>query len=174
MMYVGQVIKGLRWISEIQRWTTAVAIGLGLVTVGWVIALLFGLTAVTLAPGEVIIAFYDAVQERRFDEATEFLSNAAREELAALSTEEYDALMVELTHDFTSTELNFIGVQNFGKYAVAGVLQDLPPHTVDLRVEVLVKEGRHWRIEWPLGVANWFESVERFDPAARFTAPPRD
>ena len=171
MSYVGRVVDGVRWISAIHRWTTAVAIGLGLLTVGWVIAVLFGVTAISVSPGEVIIAFYDAVQERRFDDATEFLSDAAKAELAMLPPDEFDALMRELTHDFTSSELEFLGVQDFGRNAVAGVLQDMPDGTVDLRVEVLVKEGRHWRIEWPLGVANWTESVERFDPAAQFRSP---
>ncbi len=171
MMYVGRLVDGVRWISAIHRWTTAVAIGLGLLTVGWIAAVLLGITAVSLSPGEVIIAFYEAVQERRFDEATEFLSDAARVELAALSPEEHDTLMRELTHDFTSTELDFLGVQNFGQHAVAGVLQDVEAGSFDLRVEVLVKEGRHWRIEWPLGVADWFDSVARFDPAARFRTP---
>jgi hypothetical protein len=174
MMYVWRLVDGLRWISQVQRWTSTVLVGLGLLTVGWVLAVLFGITTISRSPGEVIIAFYDAVQERRFDEATEFLSNAAQAELAALSPEEYDALMRDLTHNFTSTELEFLGVQNFGKVAVSGVLQDQPPHTYDLRVEVLVKEGRHWRIEWPLGVANWLESVQRFDAAAKFRTPRSD
>jgi hypothetical protein len=165
MAYLSWLMAVVRWISPVQRWTTAVAAGLGLLTTGWVIAVLFGVTTVSVSPGEVIIEFYDAIQERRFEDATEFLSDAARAELAALSPSEFDKLMSELSHDFTSTELDFLGVQNFGRNAVAGVLQDIPGGTLELRVEVLVKEGRHWRIEWPLGVANWMESVERLDPA---------
>ncbi|MDA1190013.1 MAG: hypothetical protein O2854_10135 [Chloroflexi bacterium] len=171
MKYLERLMNGVRWITPIERWTAGVAVGLGVLTVGWIIAVLFGLTSISLSPGEVVIAFYDAVQERRFDDATEFLSDAAKTELAALSVDEYDTLMRDLTHDFTSSELDFLGVQNFGRNAVAGVLQDMQPDTVELRVEVLVKEGRHWRIEWPLGVANWTESVDRFDPAARFRSP---
>ena len=174
MMYVGQLLKGLRWISEVQRWTVAVAGGLAILTIGWVIAVFLGITTISQSPGEVVIAFYDAVQERRFDDAMEYLSEAAKTELAALSISEYDELMGELSHNFESTELDYLGVQNFGKTAVTGVLQDVPPDEYDLRVEVLVKEGRYWRIEWPLGVADWFESIEQYDPAARFRTPRKE
>ena len=168
MRYARRLVDGVRWISAIQRWTTAVALALGVGTVGWVLAVLLGITSVSHAPGQVVILFYEAVQERRFDDATEHLSVDAKAKLAALAPDDYDTLMRELSHDFTSSDLEPLGVQNFGQVAVAGVLQDQPPDRFDLRVEILVKEGRYWRIEWPLGNANWMEAIDRFDPTLRF------
>ena len=55
----------------------------------------------------------------------------------------------------------------FGNAAVATAVLHLPGDEEYLVVEVLVKRGGRWSVQWPLGVITLREAMDRYDPAAR-------
>lgn len=164
MTLLRQLWNGIRWFAPIQRWTTAVTIAFFGGTLLWFIALGLGITNVALAPGEVVVAMYQAAQDGQPDEVRNYLTNDAQNQFDLLTADEEAALMGMLSHESTTTTLTALGVRNYGKNSVTGLIQDMSNGQSDLRIEVLKREGRHWRVEWPVGVADWFESVRRFDP----------
>jgi len=159
-----RLVDGIRWLAPVHRWTTAVTVLFFAGLLAWLIAIGLGLTSARQAPGEVVLAAYEAAQERRADDFGELLDRRGRAEFARLSPTEIEALFDRLTFDGTTTTFTFLGLRNYGKSAVAGVLQETTTREAHVRVEVLLQEGRFWRIEWPIGEAEWVESVLRFDP----------
>jgi len=123
-----------------------------------------GLTNVAMAPSEVVVAMYQAAQDNDPAEVRRLLSDDAKEQFDLLSPTAEAELLDMLSNGGTTTVLTSLGVRNYGKHSVTGLIQEMTNGLSDLRVEVLVREGRFWRVEWPLGVADWFESVRRFDP----------
>lgn len=164
MAYLHRLIDGIKWLAPIHRWTAAVAIAFFAVTAIWAIAVGLGLTEIRKAPSEVIVAAYEAAQEGRVDDFADLLDRRGQDEFALFSPEEINALFSRLTYGGTTTEFSFLGLRNYGKSAVAGLLQETTEPAAYVRVEVLFKEGRFWKIEWPLGESEWVESILRFDP----------
>jgi hypothetical protein len=164
MIRLKQVWAGIRWFAPIHRWTGAVTVAFIGVTLLWIMALGLGLTELAKAPGEVVNAMYQAAQDERPDEVRSYLTKDAKKQFDLLTPDEETALMGLLSAGSTTIALNPLGVRNYGKSAVTGLIQDMSDGQSDLRIEVLAREGRHWRVEWPVGVADWFESVRRFDP----------
>ena len=164
MSLLKKLCSGLRWFAPIHRWTAAVTIALAGGTFFGVVAVGLGLTDVARAPSEVVVAMYQAAQDGQPEVVRKFLSDDARERFDRLPPEDETALINLLSKDSTTVALTSIGVRNYGKNAVTGLIQDMSSGLSDLRVEVLAREGRYWRVEWPVGVAEFSESVQRFDP----------
>jgi hypothetical protein len=164
LIYVRKVINGIMWLTPIHRWTSAVTIAFLAGTALWAIAVGLGLTTVSLGPSEAMLAAYEAAQERRVDDFGDYLDKTGRVAFAQFSPEETEALFDRLTYDGTTTMFSVLGLRNYGKSAVAGILQETTEPAAYVRVEVLHREGRFWRIEWPIGESKWVESVKRFDP----------
>ena len=159
-----RLIDGIKWLAPIHRWTSVVTIAFFSLTVAYVIAIGLGITTVRQAPGEALVAIYEAAQDRRLDDFQELLDYNGKAEFAKLTPAEAEAVLSELTNDFTTINVSFLGIKNYGHNAVAGVLRELDVGYATTSVEVLVKEGRFWHVEWPLGVARWNPSNKRFDP----------
>ncbi len=174
MTLLKRIWNGVRWFAPIQRWTTAVTIAFFGGTLLWFVALGLGLTNVALAPGEVVVAMYQAAQDGQPEEVRNYLSTDAKKQFDLLTAEEEAALMDMLSRGSTTISLQALGVRNYGKNAVTGLIQDMSNGQSDLRIEVLKREGRYWRVEWPVGVADWFESVRRFDPYFELFTPSTD
>lgn len=166
--------NGIRWFVPIHRWTTAITLVLFAGTLFWVIGLGLGLTHTARAPGEVAVAMYQAAQDGNHNEVRKYLSANAKEQFDLLTPSEVSGLLNLLSRDSTTTVLSSLGVRNFGRSAVTGFIQEMSDGLSELRVEVLVREGRFWRVEWPIGVADWFESVRRFDPYYEMGNTPYD
>jgi hypothetical protein len=165
---------GIRWFAPIQRWTTAVTIAFFGGALLWFIALGLGLTNLALAPGEVVVVMYQAAQDGQPEEVRNYLTKDAKKQFDQLTADEEAALMDMLSHGSTTIALQALGLRNYGKNSVTGLIQDMSNGQSDLRVEVLAREGRHWRVEWPIGVADWFEAVRRFDPYYELFTPTTD
>jgi hypothetical protein len=135
-------------------------------TVFWTIAVGLGLTDIAKAPGDVVIAMYQAAQDSNPEEVRKYLTNEGKKQFDLLTSDEESALLSMLSRDSMTVLLSALGVRNYGRSAVTGLMQDMSNSQSDLRVEVLEREGRFWRVEWPIGVADWHDSVRRFDPLA--------
>ncbi len=156
--------NGFRWFAPIHRWTTAATLMFFAGTLLWVVALGFGLTNIARAPGEVVILMYQAAQDGQSREVRKYLSDDAKEHFDRLSPDAESALLNQLSRDSSTKLLTALGVRNYGRNAVTGLIQEMTSGQSDLRIEILVRQGRFWRVEWPIGVASWVESVKRFDP----------
>lgn len=161
-----QVWRCIRWFAPIQRWTSAVTVAFFAGTVFWTVAVGLGLTGIAKAPGDVVVAMYQAAQDGEPEEVRKYLTSEGKKQFDLLTPDEELALLGVLSRDSTTVLLTALGVRNYGKSAVTGLLQGMSDSQTDLRIEVLEREGRFWRIEWPIGVADWYESVRRFDPLA--------
>jgi hypothetical protein len=169
-----QLWSGIRWFAPIQRWTSAVTVVFIVGTVFWTVAVGMGLTDVAKAPGDVVVAMYQAAQDGQPEEVRRFLTDGGKKQFDLLAPSEQAALLSTLSRDSTTILLTALGVRNYGKNAVTGLMQDMSDGQSDLRIEVLINEGRFWRVEWPIGVADWYESVRRFDPRAVPRTPVQD
>ena len=167
MTLARKFFAGVTWFVPIHRWTTAVTVLFAAGTLVWIVAIATGLTNVAKSPQDVVIDVYRAAQQRNGDDVRGFLAESARAEYDALTPEQVEALMARLSNGFTTTELEFLGVRNYGSHAVVGVMQDFIDDFSTLRVEILVKESNRWRLEWPLGEIHWAEANQRFDPYYR-------
>jgi hypothetical protein len=159
-----QIIAGIKWITPIHRWTSVVTIAFFAGTALWAIAVGLGLTTIRQGPSEALMAAYVAAQERNVDDFRDYLDEPGRAAFAQFSPEEVEALFDRLSYDGTTTTFSVLGLRNYGKFAVAGILQETSEPAAHVRVEVLHHEGRFWKMEWPIGESQWVESVERFDP----------
>jgi hypothetical protein len=166
--------NGIRWFAPIHRWTAAITLAFIGGTLLWIMALGLGLTHVARAPGEVAVAMYQAAQDGQPSEVRKYLSDDAKEQFDLLRSDETTALLDLLSRESTTTVLSSLGVRNYGRSAVTGLIQEMSDGLSELRVEVLVREGRFWRVEWPIGDADWFESVRRFDPYYEFVNTTND
>jgi hypothetical protein len=158
--------SGIRWFAPIQRWTSAVTAAFITGSVFWTVAVGLGLTDVAKAPGDVVVEMYQAAQDGQPEEVRKYLTNEGKKQFDLLAPDEEAALLSMLSRGSTTILLTPLGVRNYGKSAVTGLMQDMDGSQTDLRIEVLEREGRFWRVEWPIGVADWYESVRRFDPLA--------
>jgi hypothetical protein len=167
MRVVRKVIDAILWIRPIHRWTTVFTIAFFGGALLWLIAVAAGLTDVASSPNEVVIRLYEAAQESRADDLRETLSSAAKTEFDRLSPADAQALMDRLSNDHLAGNYESLGIRNYGTHAVVGITMDSPAQYSHLRVEVLVREGGRWRVEWPVGEAQWAEANRRFDPNYR-------
>ena len=157
------IFDGLRWLSAIQRWTAAVTIVLALATFGWIVLIVFGLSSVARSPSEVVINFYQSAQDGDFSEAKNMLTTDARVIVNGMTENEWAQILGDLTQGHTIDELIYLGQRNYGKQAIVGVLQDSVDGEAKTRVELLLKQGRHWRIEWPPGTRRFQETVDKVE-----------
>lgn len=167
MTYIRRMVGWITWFAPIHRWTTAVTVVFFAGALVSIFAVVFGFTEVAKAPQDVVIETYSAAQQRNVDEVRRFLAEPAKVSFDAMPQEEIDELLSRLTNGFTTSNLEFLGVRNYGSHAVVGIMQDFTHDFTTLRVEVLVRENGRWRIEWPLGEAEWAEANLRFDPYYR-------
>jgi hypothetical protein len=164
MALLTKLWDGIRWLTPIHRWSAAVAIAMGGGTILWIIALTFGITDVAKAPGEVVEAMYQAAQDGQTLQVRKYLTDDAKIQFDLLTPDDKAALLDMLSNGHTTVELSPLGVRNYGKESVTGLIQDLSNGHSDLRIEILTREGRFWRVQWPIGVADWFEANRQFDP----------
>jgi len=167
MTMVRRIIDGVLWVRPIHRWTTVVTIAFFAGALLWMLAVAFGWADIAKSPNDIVLDLYRAAQERRVEDLRAVLSEPAKSELDRMPQEEVDALMARLSNEHTTTVVEFLGVKNYGSHAVVGITQGFSDGLTRLRVEVLAKEGGRWRVEWPVGEAQWAESNLRFDPYYR-------
>ena len=152
--------ESLVWLRPIHHWTLAVAVAIGGLALLFAIGVSLDLASVRGPPGWVLTDFYMTAQRREYDAARDFLSADAKEEAAALAIGEWEALLDGFTKGSTLTAVTVAGVRNFGTRAVAGAVLDFAGSDSNTRTELLVKEGRRWRLEWPIGSRSFQATVD--------------
>ncbi|MEE8518279.1 MAG: hypothetical protein V3S98_04050 [Dehalococcoidia bacterium] len=155
--------ESLLWLRPIPHWTLAVTVAVGALTLVLAIGVLLDVTSVRRPPGGVLAEFYMTAQARDYEAARDFLSRDAKAEAAALTPREWEALLDGFTNGATLSEVTVVGVRNFGSHSVAGAVLDFTDTDSKTRVELLVKEGRRWRLEWPIGTRGFQETVKQFE-----------
>ena len=163
---------GLLWLRPIPNWTLAVTVLLVAMAAGWAILVTFGVTTVAKAPGEVAIAFYQDAHDGEYEKAKRWLSEDAKLEAAKLLSSQWIEMLDGFSHDRTMADSMLLGIRNYGSHAVVGILHDFDDRDFDLRVDLLVKEGIRWRLEWPIGTRKFQATVDMFEPTFRGTPTP--
>jgi hypothetical protein len=162
-----KAFDGILWLTPIHRWTTVVTIAFVAGAFLWVLLVSTGLTDIAKSPNDVVLEVYRAAQDGRAEEVRNYLAEDAKAAFDNLPAEERNALLARLSQGHTTSQVEVLGVRNYGSHAVVGISQDYGVNGSAVRVEVAKKEGRYWRLEWPLGEAKWEESNRRFDPYYR-------
>jgi hypothetical protein len=159
-----RALDSLRWLAPVQHWTLAVTALFFVSTVLWIILVLSGATTIAKSPNEVVISFYEAAQAGEYDAAYDFLSDGAQLEVDRLPEGGWVELLDGLTRGRSAVGFQWLGIRNFGDNAVVGGMQDFADEDFELRVELMVRQGSRWRIEWPIATRQWTETVELFEP----------
>lgn len=164
MIVLRKLAAGIAWFAPIQRWTAAVTILFLVIAIGWGVLAVTGISDFNRPPQHTAVAAYQAAQAHDATKLRGLLDKSAQAEFDALSSDQVSALLSRMSHNYTTTSVDYLGVRRYGSYAVVGMTQDFTKDFSTLRVEILVKEGIHWRLEWPLAQLTWTQANLRFDP----------
>ena len=164
MSSASRIRAAARWLSAVEHWTAVVLAVVVVAAVGFGVGALLGITPVAKSPRSVVLAFYEAAQRADYAAAREYLSDDARAVVDGLGAGQWEAVVGELTRRGTITETEFLGLKNYGRNAVAGVLVVYDGVEITVRVDELARSGSRWGIEWPIGTRPWLETVRKYEP----------
>ena len=165
MSAAGRIRSAIRWLAAVEHWTAVVLAVLVVAAAGFGIGALLGITPFAKSPRAVVLGFYEAAQRADYAAAREYLSDEARTVVDGLGAGGWEAVVGELTRAGTVTETEFLGLKNYGRNAVAGVLVVFDGVETAVRVDELVRSGARWGIEWPIGTRPWVETVRKYEPS---------
>lgn len=153
----------LIWLRPVHHWTLIAAIVVVAFALVMAIGVVLDLMSVRRSPGAVFNDVYITAQAQKYQAAKDFLSRDAKAEVASFTMLEWHALLDGFTNEMTLRKVTVAGVRNFGSQAVVGGFLDFSDGRSKTLVDLMVKEGRHWRIEWPIGERGFQTTVDRLD-----------
>jgi hypothetical protein len=154
----------IRWISAIEHWTAAVAIGVALLLIVQLAGMLVGFGSIAKSPRGTIEAFYQAAQDRDYQLAKELLDANGRHQVSVIGDAAWQALVDELSGNQTINEMYYGSTRNYGSNAVVGIINYHSDESANPRVEELVRESGHWRIMWEPGTRTFVKTVQNYEP----------
>ncbi len=163
-MTLSRLRARVRWASQIEVWTSGVALAMLALLIVQLASIPFGGASIALSPRGTIEALYQASQDGDYDRAFRLLDAAGRAEVAVIGDSAWRAIVDDLSRDQTIAEMNYGSQRNYGKNVVIGMLVTFDDDQLRAATEELVREGTQWRIMWPPGTRRFTETVRNYEP----------